>query len=287
MTCYHPLEWLVGEDAGGTVTLLEVPDNSLLTQSDIDNDVDPSDPCIEPDDCGIYRFEYRVDCADCEDLYDVDTIVWDVPCLVCDDCVMEVLTINTGISEALCEPLLTYTGCSNNSTYEIRDSGGALVDSGTTPSSDTGFSGIPSGTGYTITLFGDSGCPDVTDTFDRCDIGNYTWDDTDGQFVSVQDVQDVPLPGVFVELISVNQLTVFDSTTSDSNGMYCFTDVASGDYRLRFTTPSGYTLVQSNVGFELGDSDPFQGSNNITQVYTYTVDDCLYWVDGGYRDISQ
>ena len=283
-------KWGSSGCTNGNCTLLSTPIFSPTGGIYSINDLEAG-ACVNLDNDTGYRATLIAQDPACSNVSDscLDVVGCDLSC----DCDIEVATIGSYIdystpgqaiqSGDMCEPILTYTGCASNTTYEIEDSSGNVIDSGNVPASGTGLTGLPSGNGFTITLIGESGCPDVSTTFDRCDIGNYTWNDTNGGSISIQDVTDSPLGGVTVELISVDQTIVYDTTVSNADGMYCFTNVATGDYRLRFTTPSGFALVQANVGNDFQDSDVFQGSINVTQIYNYTADECQQSVDGGYR----
>lgn len=72
---------MIGEDAGGVWYILSKPDNSALSNIDLVGD----NPCVTPDDCGLYQFVYEIDCMTCPGLVDRDTINWNVPCKECAD----------------------------------------------------------------------------------------------------------------------------------------------------------------------------------------------------------
>ena len=77
--CYNPRDFIDGEQDGGTFTIIQQPDNGGLTNAEIAGD----NPCIEVRDCGLYLFDYCVECAECEDLIDCldDPIRWCIPCI--------------------------------------------------------------------------------------------------------------------------------------------------------------------------------------------------------------
>jgi len=76
--CFYPRDWIEGEDDGGTFTVISQPDNGGLTNEEITGD----NPCIEVRDCGIFEFQYCVDCPTCSNLTAClpEPIRWCVPC---------------------------------------------------------------------------------------------------------------------------------------------------------------------------------------------------------------
>ena len=75
-------------------------------------------------------------------------------------------------------------------------------------------------------------------------IGDYVWYDTDND--GIQDAGEKGLAGVIVNLQRQNPITsgwdAWASTVSDGNGFYEFAGLPSGNYKIQFITPTGYTL---------------------------------------------
>ena len=94
-------------------------------------------------------------------------------------------------------------------------------------------------------------------------VGNYTWIDTDKD--GVQDVDESPLPDVFVELLNPDGTPATDAdgnpvsgVYTDSTGFYFFDNLLPGNYKMRFTLPAGYsfTTQSSGTSTSANDSDP-------------------------------
>ncbi|HFM8159874.1 TPA: SdrD B-like domain-containing protein, partial [Enterococcus faecium] len=64
---------------------------------------------------------------------------------------------------------------------------------------------------------------------------------------------DPGIPGVTVTLTKPDGTT--ETTVTDDNGNYQFTDLPNGDYTVSFETPEGYEPTKVNVGDDSLDSD--------------------------------
>ena len=58
---------------------------------------------------------------------------------------------------------------------------------------------------------------------------------------------DFPLPSATVDILTVNTLTVYASTTTDASGNYVFTGLTQGNYIVRVTPPAGYFSAQDTA----------------------------------------
>lgn len=105
-------------------------------------------------------------------------------------------------------------------------------------------------------------------------VGNYTWIDTDAD--GVQDPGESPMPGVGVELLDANGNPALDangnpvpSQTTGPDGKYLFDNLSPGDYRIRFTPPSGWTTTaaDSSSGTQATDSDANR-TTGVTDVFS-------------------
>ncbi len=91
-------------------------------------------------------------------------------------------------------------------------------------------------------------------------IGDYVWDDTNGN--GVQDADEYGIGGVQVTLtLPDGSIQV---TTSDADGYYYFQNLPDGTYNVCFQTPAGYRPTVANAGPDDRDSDPVNGCTNVT-----------------------
>src|SRR6185312_10839213 len=94
-------------------------------------------------------------------------------------------------------------------------------------------------------------------------IGNYAFWDLNKN--GIQDPAETAAANVTVQLLLNG--SVVCTTTTDSQGLYQFTNVAPGNYSLKFVTPNGSLLTAKDQGFDDGldsDADP---STGITSVF--------------------
>ncbi|MEO1527082.1 MAG: SdrD B-like domain-containing protein [Planctomycetota bacterium] len=84
-------------------------------------------------------------------------------------------------------------------------------------------------------------------------IGNFVWEDVNMN--GRQDAGEAGIEGVEVTLLDAGGNPI-DSTTTDAGGMYLFSELPAGDYRVKFSAPDGFVFSPQFQG-----SDPDNGSN--------------------------
>ena len=78
-------------------------------------------------------------------------------------------------------------------------------------------------------------------------IGNQVWNDLNGN--GIQDSGEPYVQGVKVELLSgCSGTTILGTRTTDTSGYYNFPGLTAGQYRVRFTLPTGYQFTAKNQG---------------------------------------
>ena len=146
---------------------------------------------------------------------------------------------------------------------------------------------------YTATVTDGNGCTStctgilsepVNNTLGK--IGDFVWRDLNrnGQ-------QDSGEPGVFnVEVKLTRPDATISTTRTDRNGMYCFTDLPAGEYKVTFEILFGSDqFTQANVGNDATDSDaiPMGGPNSqiaMTAPIILGTGDTILTVDAGILD---
>ncbi|EGQ3706117.1 YSIRK-type signal peptide-containing protein [Staphylococcus pseudintermedius] len=94
-------------------------------------------------------------------------------------------------------------------------------------------------------------------------IGNFVWRDEDHN--GVQNDDEHGLEGVLVTLKTADGV-VLNTTTSDANGHYQFTNVQKGKYIVEFTTPEGYEATSKHTTANTEkDSDGLIANIDVTQ----------------------
>lgn len=115
-------------------------------------------------------------------------------------------------------------------------------------------------------------------------LGDFVWYDLDKD--GVQDANEAGVPGITVTLYNASTGAVVKTTTTNSLGLYMFTDVAAGSYTVGFSNlPAGYALTGQNTdaaglsGAANSDANPNTGrTNTITIAGTGNV---ITYVDAG------
>ncbi len=104
-------------------------------------------------------------------------------------------------------------------------------------------------------------------------IGDRAWIDTNAN--GVQDPGEPGRAGISVELLD-NGGAVLASQSTDANGNYLFTDLAPGNYRVRFTTPAGFGFSGQHLGGDSAldsDADPASGESQLVTLAANARDD--------------
>ena len=112
-------------------------------------------------------------------------------------------------------------------------------------------------------------------------IGNYVWNDVDGDGIQGSDPNETPLADVTVRLYDGNENLIAE-TTSDANGFYGFTDLPPGDYFVEFVTPKGLAHTRADQGTDDEvDSDVDQITHR-TPVITLSAGENDFSLDAGF-----
>lgn len=112
--------------------------------------------------------------------------------------------------------------------------------------------------------------PTATRTPTPINVGNFVWDDIDGD--GSQDAGEPGLAGVTVQLWNAAKTQLIDTAVTNASGIYSLTAPTPGQYRVRVILSSGdlFTAIDS-TGNDQTDSDinPTGLSAGFTEIYTF------------------
>ncbi|MCB0679000.1 MAG: carboxypeptidase regulatory-like domain-containing protein, partial [Saprospiraceae bacterium] len=113
-------------------------------------------------------------------------------------------------------------------------------------------------------------------------IGNFVWEDLDGD--GIQDPGEPGLQGVEVTLTGTDNFgnPVSQTKFTDIDGSYIFDELVPGDYKLTFGAYGGFTLTVNGQGPDASDSnaDPSMGGMTVVETLTSGENNTDY--DAGY-----
>ncbi|NNF35558.1 MAG: T9SS type A sorting domain-containing protein, partial [Saprospiraceae bacterium] len=124
--------------------------------------------------------------------------------------------------------------------------------------------------------------------FESVRIGDYVWEDLDGD--GIQENDEDGINGVTVRLYDANTNTLVAETMTIQNpfnaelqGYYLFDNIPPGDYYVEFVTPDGYVNSTPNNGPDDVDSDVDNTNGPGTTVtYSLAPGEEILTVDAGY-----
>ncbi|OQW94881.1 MAG: hypothetical protein BWK77_08380, partial [Verrucomicrobia bacterium A1] len=137
-------------------------------------------------------------------------------------------------------------------------------------------------TGYTIPTVLISGENDPTwdaGLYVPASLGNFVWDDTNGN--GVQDVGETGVPDIVVTLYTNG--TAVGVTTTDVTGVYAFLTLVPDTYSVGFAPPSGWQLTLRDVGADTADSDPDRTTGRTIATVLTSGENDPTWDAGLYR----
>ena len=115
-------------------------------------------------------------------------------------------------------------------------------------------------------------------------LGNFVWDDTNGD--GVQDAGEPGVANVTVTLTGTDNLgtPVNETRTTAGDGSYLFDNLVPGDYQVTFTLPGGYEFTRQDQGGDDGlDSDANPANGQAVTTTLVSGENDLTWDAGIYR----
>jgi len=121
-------------------------------------------------------------------------------------------------------------------------------------------------------------------------VGSFVWNDTDAD--GIQDVGELGIQGVQVDLLNADGSPALNfsnnpiTTTTSAAGVYSFTGLIPGSYRVRYTLPSRYVFTTQNadsLGLNGAVNSDANIATGITNVFSLIVGQTNNNVDTGMR----
>lgn len=109
-------------------------------------------------------------------------------------------------------------------------------------------------------------------------IGDKVWDDTNQN--GIQDAGENGIPGVIVKLYDCSD-NFIAQTTTNSNGIYKFSNLRPGSYYVQFVLPSGYAFTQINQGSDDNLDSDADATTGKTDCTTLTLGQTITNLDAG------
>ncbi|WP_246844434.1 SdrD B-like domain-containing protein, partial [Hydrocoleum sp. CS-953] len=111
-------------------------------------------------------------------------------------------------------------------------------------------------------------------------IGDKVFEDLDAD--GIQDANEPGIPGATVKLQAPNGTTL-DTTVTNDSGLYEFTDLAPGQYKVMFTQPTGFDGVSPfQAGNRQNDSDADPNNGLMSDVVTVAAGEANNSLDAGF-----
>jgi hypothetical protein len=108
-------------------------------------------------------------------------------------------------------------------------------------------------------------------------LGDFVWKDLDSD--GIQDAGEPGIGGVLVTLLRCDGTPTGLTQNTNGSGLYLFTDLMPGCYKVQFATPAGMTPSPANAGGDAVDSDSVGG---VTGNYVLNAGDVNLTVDAGF-----
>ncbi len=118
----------------------------------------------------------------------------------------------------------------------------------------------------------------------KASIGNYFWNDLNAN--GLQDQNESGIAGATVKLLNCS-LVQIASTTTNSNGLYSFTNLTPGDYVIEFVLPANYIFSPYNQGADDGkDSDVDPNTGRTVCVNLSPGENDMTWDAGAFIPVT-
>lgn len=109
-------------------------------------------------------------------------------------------------------------------------------------------------------------------------LGDFVWHDLDAD--GIQDAGEPGIPGVTTRLYDCAGNLVA-TTTTNANGLYLFTSLAAGGYRVEFVQPAGFVFSPADQGANDAVDSDANTTTGMTGCYTLAEGETNLTVDAG------
>ena len=111
-------------------------------------------------------------------------------------------------------------------------------------------------------------------------LGDFVWNDANVN--GIQDSSEKGIPNVTVNLLGPTGTTPLETTTTNANGNYSFTNLVPGTYRVQFIKPAGYSFSpQYAKGSTTSNDNNANVTTGITDTVTLTAGQTDNTIDAG------
>ena len=110
-------------------------------------------------------------------------------------------------------------------------------------------------------------------------IGDRVWNDLNEN--GVQDDGEPGVNGVTVRLLNAADSSVAQTTSTDSAGIYSFTAVAPGEYRVQVVLPGGHAFSSQDAGADDRLDSDVNVTSGLTDIFTMLPCDSISYIDAG------
>ncbi|HEX2865862.1 MAG TPA: SdrD B-like domain-containing protein [Ignavibacteriales bacterium] len=119
----------------------------------------------------------------------------------------------------------------------------------------------------------------------KASIGNLVWNDLNQN--GIQDNGEQGIANVTVELYTCSG-TLVSTTTTNSNGIYGFTGLNAGDYKVKFILPASYTFSPKDASAANDETDSDADlTTGFTTCYTLNAGDVNNSLDAGMYQVQE
>lgn len=204
------------------------------------------------------------------------------------------VTINVG-EQPSCEAIITsdydgldissYNGTDGEARVQVVGGSGNYTYRWSNGSRTPSISNLGPGS-YRVTVTDSNGCDCISSVRlrDAAKVGNFVWNDVNKN--GIQDTDEAGIANVVVTITGtdINGNEVTRTVKTDETGMYMFDGLVPGDYKLTFSTPSGFRPTIQNEGIDDTQDSDIVPATGMTVIVSLDYGEYNETLDAGYFD---